>query len=65
MGEAGSGVPGPGSATVRGGRRLLALARAALVELGYAPQEAERLLAGVDPDQPVEGIVRQALGRRA
>jgi Holliday junction DNA helicase RuvA len=42
----------------------LALARAALVELGYAPQEADRVLAGVDTDQPVEGIVRQALGRR-
>lgn len=40
------------------------LARAALMELGYAPQEAERLLAGADPDQPVETIIRQALGRR-
>jgi Holliday junction DNA helicase RuvA len=43
----------------------LGLARAALLELGYAPQEAERVLAGVDTEQPVEGIIRQALGRKA
>ncbi len=42
----------------------VAMARAALLELGYAPLEADRLLAAVDTDQPVEGIVRQALGRR-
>jgi Holliday junction DNA helicase RuvA len=41
----------------------VALARAALLELGYAPQEADRLLAEADTDQPVEGIIRQALGR--
>ncbi len=43
----------------------MALARAALLELGYAPQEAEKVLSGVDADQSVEGIIRQALGRRA
>lgn len=43
----------------------VALARAALMELGYASQEAEQLLAAVDMDQPVETIIRQALGRRA
>lgn len=40
------------------------LARAALVELGFGVQEAERLLATLEPDQPVEDLVRQALGRR-
>lgn len=40
------------------------LARAALVELGYAHQEAERLLATVNTDQPVEAIIRDALARR-
>ena len=55
-----------------GGRRRsagddgpLPLARAALLELGFASaggrQAAGRAL---DPDQPVEGIVRQALGRQ-
>ncbi|MGI5939560.1 MAG: Holliday junction branch migration protein RuvA [Thermoleophilia bacterium] len=43
----------------------LALAKAALMELGYASQETEQLLAAVDVDQPVETIIRQALGRRA
>lgn len=42
----------------------LPLARAALVELGYGAQEAERLLADLEPEQPVEELVRQALGRR-
>jgi Holliday junction DNA helicase RuvA len=40
------------------------LARAALVELGFNTQEAEKLLASLEPDQPVEELVRQALGRR-
>lgn len=42
----------------------LPLARAALVELGFGVQEAERLLGSLEPDQPVEELVRQALGRR-
>jgi Holliday junction DNA helicase RuvA len=42
----------------------VALARAALLELGYAPLEADRLLATADLEQPVEVIIRQALGRR-
>ena len=42
----------------------VALARAALMELGYAPQETDMLLATIDADQPVETIIRQALGRR-
>jgi Holliday junction DNA helicase RuvA len=42
----------------------LPLARAALVELGFSVQEAERLLSTLEPDQAVEELVRQALGRR-
>lgn len=42
----------------------LSLARAALMELGLAAQEADRLLAGADPEAPVEMIVRRALGGR-
>ncbi len=41
-----------------------ALARAALVELGFSVLEADRLLAPLDAEQPVEDLVRQALGRR-
>ncbi len=36
-------------------------ARAALVELGYAPEEITGVLDGVDGDQPVEDVVRAAL----
>jgi Holliday junction DNA helicase RuvA len=36
-------------------------ARDALVELGYSVLEADRALAGVDPDLPVEERVREAL----
>jgi holliday junction DNA helicase RuvA len=37
------------------------VAREALVELGYSLVEAERALAGVDPDLPTEQRVREAL----
>jgi holliday junction DNA helicase RuvA len=37
------------------------VAREALVELGYSPVEAERALAGIDPDLPAEERVREAL----
>jgi Holliday junction DNA helicase RuvA len=43
----------------------LPLARDALVELGFSTQEAERRLASLEPDLPVEELVRQALGRRS
>jgi holliday junction DNA helicase RuvA len=43
----------------------LSLARAALVELGFGAAEADKLLARVEPDQPVEAIIRQALGGKA
>jgi len=37
------------------------VARDALVELGYSALEAERALAGTDPEAPPEERVRQAL----
>jgi Holliday junction DNA helicase RuvA len=37
------------------------VARDALLELGYSPVEAERALAGTDPELPPEERVRQAL----
>jgi len=37
------------------------VARDALVELGYTAFEAERALAGTDPEAPPEERVRQAL----
>src|SRR4051812_21572452 len=40
-------------------------ARDALVELGYSPVEAERALAQVDPELPVEEQVRRALREAA
>jgi holliday junction DNA helicase RuvA len=40
------------------------LARAALVELGFSVLEADRLLAVLDPEQPVEELVRKALAKR-
>jgi Holliday junction DNA helicase RuvA len=41
------------------------VAREALVELGYSIVDAERALAGVDPDLPPEERVREALRRAA
>jgi Holliday junction DNA helicase RuvA len=41
------------------------IAREALVELGYSPQEAERALAETDPELPPQERVRQALRRAA
>ena len=41
------------------------VARDALVELGYTLADAERALAGVDPELPAEERVRQALRRAA
>jgi Holliday junction DNA helicase RuvA len=42
-----------------------AVARDALVELGYTPADAERALADTDPDLTAEERVRQALKRAA
>jgi Holliday junction DNA helicase RuvA len=58
-----------GGATTTGGVPVedgpMALARAALVELGYSVLEADKLLAPLDPEAPVEELVRAALTRRA
>jgi holliday junction DNA helicase RuvA len=43
----------------------LSLARAALQELGFGAAEADKLLARVEPDQPVESMIRQALSGKA
>jgi Holliday junction DNA helicase RuvA len=40
------------------------LARSALVELGYSVLEADKLLAPLEGDQPVEELIRLALARR-
>ncbi|MCL5736044.1 MAG: Holliday junction branch migration protein RuvA [Actinobacteria bacterium] len=57
------GGPLPAGASFSGDGSV-GLARAALLELGMAPQEADRLLANADPEAPVEAIVRKALGGR-
>jgi Holliday junction DNA helicase RuvA len=58
------GGEGTAGAAFVGDDGSLALARAALVELGMTLLEAERLLAKADPEAPVEQIIRQALGGR-
>jgi Holliday junction DNA helicase RuvA len=51
----------PVAITAAADARPQAVARDALVELGYSPAEAERALAATDPDAPPEERVRQAL----
>jgi len=62
------GLVGTGAAAAAGGvpvdQGSLPLARAALVELGYSVLEADRLLAPLDPERPVEELIREALTRR-
>ena len=61
-----TGVPGAALAGFAGeDDGPASLARAALLELGFAPLEADRLLAKIDADQPVEAIIRQALSGKA
>lgn len=64
MGEAGmvGGARPAGSPPVEEG--AAALARAALVELGYSVLEADKLLAPLDAELPVEELVRRALARK-
>jgi holliday junction DNA helicase RuvA len=64
MGDAGivGAVNATGGALPEEERRLVA--RSALVELGYSVLEADRLLAPLDPEQPLEELVRQALAGR-
>jgi len=54
----------PGASGVASGDSSVAIARAALVELGYSVHEADRLIATLDPELPVEDLIRQALARR-
>jgi len=50
----------PGSGEI-GDEGAVSLARAALVELGFASAEADKLLSKVDSAQSVEAIIKQAL----
>lgn len=52
-----------GGTTAAAGEGAVPLARAALIELGYSPQEADRLLAPLDAGLNAEELIRQALGR--
>jgi Holliday junction DNA helicase RuvA len=58
----GDGMP---EVATGGGSAPHAVARDALVELGWSVVEAERALADTDPDAPPEERVRQALKRAA
>jgi Holliday junction DNA helicase RuvA len=58
----GAGAVGGGAAPDDG---PVSLARAALLELGFGAAEADKLLARVEPDQPAEAIVRQALSGKS
>jgi Holliday junction DNA helicase RuvA len=63
MGDAAmaGGAAGGGGTAAEDDTRLLA--RTALVELGYTLLEADKLLAGMDPAESLEQMVRQALGK--
>jgi len=65
VGELGLGEVIPATRGAAGEDGTLSLARAALVELGYSTAEAEKLLASLDPERPVEDLIRDALARRA
>jgi holliday junction DNA helicase RuvA len=65
VGDFGVGGPEGGAGGPLTEDGSIPLARAALIELGYTGQEAESLLSRLEPDQPVEELIRQALGRRA
>jgi holliday junction DNA helicase RuvA len=59
-----SSLPGVRGAEPSSRDDSLALARAALQELGLTLLEADHLLHGADPEAPVEALVKYALGRR-
>ncbi|MFH0917468.1 MAG: Holliday junction branch migration protein RuvA [bacterium] len=65
VGEAGAWAVAVESSGAPAEDGSLAVARAALVELGFAVQEADKLLSRLEPDQPAEDLIRQALARRA
>jgi Holliday junction DNA helicase RuvA len=62
MGEAALVATLSGAGVSQEADERLALARTALVELGYSVQEADQFLTGLDPEASVEELVRQALG---
>lgn len=64
MGEAALAGVGKGTGPVSVEEGTLPLARAALVELGYSVLEADKLLTRLDPELPVEELVRRALEQR-
>jgi holliday junction DNA helicase RuvA len=62
-------LTGPGGAVAGGGgvgaeEGPVSLARAALIELGFASAEVDKLLATADSTQPVEAIIKRALTGR-
>ncbi len=64
MGDVGvSGGPAGGGTVTDDDTKLLA--RTGLMELGYTLLEADKLLAGIDPEESVEQMVRQALAKHS
>ena len=61
VGDVSLSAGGPGGSGVFDDDGPLSLARAALLELGFASVEVDKLLAKADLTQPVEAIIRQAL----
>jgi Holliday junction DNA helicase RuvA len=61
VGDASLSAGGPGGAGALEDDGPVSLARAALLELGFASAEVDKLLAKADSTQPVEAIIRQAL----
>lgn len=57
-------LEGPAAASAAGDGSALAVARAALAELGIGAAEADQLLRDVDPDASVDQLVKAALRRR-
>ena len=53
-----------GASAEGGDDEPLPLARAALIELGFSLQEADKLLVGMEPGLSAEDMVRKALSRR-
>jgi holliday junction DNA helicase RuvA len=58
------GAGPPSSGEPSGPDGIFMTARAALQELGLTLAEADHLLQGADLSQPIETLIRQALGRR-
>ena len=61
VGDVSLSAGGAGGAGVLDDDGPLSLARAALLELGFASAEVDKLLARADSTEPVEAIIKQAL----